>query len=225
MTADGFTTLTELTFDLDEAQLDRDGATQVIDDETLRFLRRDNRIALARAPVRAVTGPAVLSGRSAYEVPLMFVVHAHPECMFVWSRLMVDLSPTPDCVIADMAPREVQDLAVEVDTTVGVELSFSVVSKAVDLVAKPELGRKRTVYFPELLASGVGFSKAYWDFLAKAGDYLHTDKELRLLVDAPAGVEVMADVVARAKVKLRGVPGKIPLLARTADTGSRVRLA
>lgn len=224
MAEDEFTPLAELTFDVDKAEADR-ATTEVIDDETLRLLRRDNRVALARAPVRTVTGPAVGPGRSAYEVPLLFVVHAHPECTFVWSRLMVDLSPTPDCVVADMAPREVQDLAVDVETTVGVDLSFSIVSKAVDVGAKPELGRKRTVYFPELLASGVGFHKAYWDFHAKAGDYLHTDKELRLLVDAPVDTDVMADVAVRAKVKFRGLPRLIPLLARTAKSETRIRLA
>ncbi|MGY1615166.1 hypothetical protein ACI797_00315 [Geodermatophilus sp. SYSU D00691] len=224
MTEDGFIPLAELAFDIDETEADR-ATTEVIDDETLRLLRRDNRVALARAVVRPVTGPAVGPGRSAFEVPLLFVVHAHPECKFVWSRLMIDLSPTPDCVIADMAPREVQDLAVDVETSVGLDLSFSIVANAVDLGAKPELARKRTVYFPELLASGVGFHKAAWDFLAKAGDYLHTDKELRLLVDAPADTSVTADVVVRAKVKFRGLPRLIPLLARTAHSETRIRLA
>jgi hypothetical protein len=224
MTEDEFTPLAELTFDVDEAETDR-ATTEVIDDETLRFLRRDNRVALGRAAARPVTGPAIEPGRSAYDVPLLFVVHAHPECVFVWSRLMVDLGPTSGCVVADMAPREVQDLAVDIETTVGLDLSFSIASQAVDLGATPELGRKRTVYFPALLASGVGFRKAYWDFHAKAGDYLHTDKELRLLVDVPSQTAVMADIVVRAKVKLRGLPGLIPLLARTAKSETRVRLA
>jgi hypothetical protein len=224
MNEDQFTQLAELAFDIDEAEADR-ATMEVVDDETLRFLRRDNRVALARAVARPVTGPMVEAGRSAYEVPLLFVVHAHPECTFAWARLMVDLSPTGNCVIADMAPRQVQDLAVDIETTVGVDLSFSIVSKAVDIGAKPELARKRTVYFPNLLASGVGFHKAYWDFHAKAGDYLHTDKELRLLVDAPANKDVMADVVVRAKVKLRGLPRMIPLLARTAERATHIRLA
>jgi hypothetical protein len=222
--SDSFTSIAELAFEIDDEDADR-ALTEVIDDETVRLIRRENRVALARAPAEPVSGPGVAPGRRAYQVPLLFVLHAHPECTFSWSRLIVDLGPTPNCVVADMAPRAVEDVAVEVETKLGLGLSFSIAAAAVDVGATPELARKRTVYFPTLLASGVGFRKAYWDFQAKAGDYLHTDKELRLLVDAPADTSVMADLTVRAKVRFRGFPRLIPLLARTARTGARIRLA
>jgi hypothetical protein len=223
MATDEFSPIAELDFDVDPEDLDR-ATTEVIDDETLSLLRRENRVAIARGPVQAVDSAAVAAGRSAYDVPLL-VVHAHPECMFSWSRLMVDLSSTPDCTVADMSPREVEDVAVDVETRIGVELSFSLAAAAVDIGAKPELAKKRTVFMPTVLTSGVGFRKAYWDFLAKAGDYLHTDKELRLLVDAPADTPVMADLTVRAKVRFRGLPRLIPLLAKTARTGAHIQLA
>lgn len=221
---DGFTEIADLDFELDEDESERaDG--DVIDDETLRLLRRDNRVALARGPARAVLGPAVPAGRGFHDVPLTFVLHAHPDCTFAWARLLVDLSPTADTVVADMAPREVQDLPVEAETTVGLDLTFAVAAAAVDVGAHPEITRRRTVYLPTLLTSGVGFRKAYWDFLPKGGDYLHTDKELRLLVDAPAGVPVLAGLTVRAKVRFRGLPRLIPLLARTRQLQHEIRLA
>lgn len=222
--AGAFTPLMDLTFEVDEDDEQR-ASTEVISDETLHLLRRGNRVAIAQAPARPVSGSGLPADRGAYEIPLLFVLHAHPECTFAWSRLLVDLSPTPDCVIADMAPRDVQDVPVEIETTVGVDLSFSAVAQVVDVGASPELARKRTVYFPMMLASGVGFRKAYWDFYPKAGDYLHTDKELRLLVDAPAGIAVFATLTVRAKVRFRGLPRLIPLLARTGNSEARVRLA
>lgn len=224
MVSNTFTPIAELGFEIDEEEADR-ALTEIIDDETVQLMRHENRVALARAPAEPVFGPGVSPDRSAYQVPLLFVVHAHPECTFAWSRLIVDLSPTPDCVVADMAPRQVEDVAVDVETSIGLGLSFSIAAAAVDVGAKPELAKKRTVFFPTLLASGVGFRKAYWDFQAKAGDYLHTDKELRLLIDAPADTSVMADLTVRAKVRFRGLPRLIPLLARTARTDARIRLA
>ena len=107
----------------------------------------------------------------------------------------------------------------------GLDLSFSIAAAAAGVGAKPELAKKRTVFFPTLLTSGVGFRKAYRDSHAKASDYMHTDKELRLLVDAPADTSVMADLTVRAKVRFRGLPRLIPLLARTARTDARIRLA
>jgi hypothetical protein len=221
---DPFTMLTELAFDVDEEDADR-ASTDVIDDRMLHLLKRENRVAIARVPARQVPSQDLAADRRAYDIALLFVLHAHPECMFAWSRLLVDLSPTPDCVIKDMAPREVEDVPVEVQTTVGMNLSFSVAASAVDVGATPQVSRKRTVYFPTLQASGVGFRKAYWDFQPKAGDYLHTDKELRLLVESPADTPVQAVLTVRAKVRFRGLPRLIPLLARTGNAEARIRLA
>ena len=73
-----------------------------------------------------------------------------------------------------------------------------------DIGAKPEISRKRTVFFPSVTATGTGFRKAYWDFYPKAGDYLHADKELHLLVNGQRP-PVTAGVTVRAKVRFRGL--------------------
>jgi hypothetical protein len=44
-----------------------------------------------------------------------------------------------DCVVADMAPRAVKDVAVVVQTSIGLGLSCSIAAAAVDVGAKPEL--------------------------------------------------------------------------------------
>jgi hypothetical protein len=226
-----FEPLLDLAFDLDPDETNRDELRQasdgVIDDETIRLLRRDNRVGIARGTPSPVSSPAVQPGRSVVDVPLLFALQAHPECVYKWARIVVDLSPTEDAIIADMSPRDVQDVAVDVETTIGAGLSLSVVAKAVDVGAKPEVSRKRTVFFPTVTASGTGFRKAYWDFYAKAGDYLHADKELHLLVDAPVNAPVTAGFTVRAKVHFRGLARLIPLLSRTGGVNPSmpVRLA
>jgi hypothetical protein len=223
--AAGFEPLVDLTLDLDTEEINRSelvlASDGVIDDQTIELLRRANRIGLARALPTLVTSDTVPVGRSVVDVPLLFALHAHPECVYVWARIVVDLGSTHDAVIADMSPRDVQDIAVDVETTVGADLSFSVAASAVDIGAKPELTRKRTVFLPTVTASGTGFRKAYWDFYAKAGDYLHADKELHLLVSAPSGVPVTAMFTARAKVRLRGLARLIPLFGRSGGLDSR----
>lgn len=226
-----FVPLTELEFDIDRDadELNRDDPAErlVIDDATIRLLRRDNRLGLARGAVARSASPDIPPGRSLIYIPLNFALQAHPECIYRWARIIVDLSPTNDAIIADMSPRGVTDVPVEIETTLGLGLSLSVLSKVVDVGAKPELARKRTVFFPDVAATGTGFRKAYWDFYPKGGSYLHADKELHLLVDVPQGEEVMAGVTVRAKVSFRGLPQLIPLLGRTGGAGKpdTVRLA
>jgi hypothetical protein len=225
-----FKPLLDLSFDIDFDEASRDELRQasgeVIDDDTISLMRRENRVGIARGMLSPVTSPAVQAGRSVVDVPLLFALQAHPECVYKWARIVVDLSPTKDAIIADMSPRDVQDVPVDIETTIGVDLSLSVVAKAVDVGAKPELTRKRTVFFPSVTASGTGFRKAYWDFYPKAGDYLHADKELHLLVDAPISVPVTAGFTVRAKVSFRGLARLIPLLSRTGglNPSSPVRL-
>jgi hypothetical protein len=227
-----FEPVANLAFDIDDDELDqderyRDDLFAVIDDVTIELLRRDNRVAIARGVPTPSSSPAVPLGRSFIDVPLQFALQAHPECVYSWARIIVDLSSTQDAVIADMSPRDVTDVPLEVETTLGVDLSLSLLTKVVDIGAKPEISRKRTVFFPSVTATGTGFRKAYWDFYPKAGDYLHADKELHLLVDAPAGAPVTAGVTVRAKVRFRGLPRLIPLLCRTGgvDGSQTIRLA
>ncbi len=183
-----------------------------VEERALSLLGRENRVGVAmRAPRPAETSEP---GQAAYDIGLMLVVHAHPECRFVWSRLVVDLSDTPGAVIEDMAPAEVEHNAVEVETRVGAGLKFTTVLKTVDIELKPELARKRTVHFPTVTASGTGFRKAYWDFMANKDNYLHANRELRLLVSAPAGAPVVASMALRARLRLPGLPNLVPVRKR-----------
>ena len=207
---DDFAIATYFELEVDEQEDDRSQYTP-LEERALRLLGRENRIGVAvRAPQLA---EASEPGQAAYDIGLMLVVHAHPECRFVWSRLVVDLSGTPGAVVEDMAPAEVEDKAVEVETRVSAGLKFTTVLTAVDIELKPELTRKRTVHFPTVTASGTGFRKAYWDFMAN-GDYLHANRELRLLVSAPAGVSVVASVAVRARLRLPGLPNLVPVRKR-----------
>jgi hypothetical protein len=81
--------LVDLDLDLDsDVEQDRDGPPleEVLDDDTISLLRRANRVAIARAPAVAMTGPALPGGRVAHIFPLLFVLQAHPDCTFAWSR-------------------------------------------------------------------------------------------------------------------------------------------
>jgi hypothetical protein len=221
MSDDLFTPLVDLDLDIDpdvEQERDEPPLEEVLDDDTISLLRRANRVAIARAPTLPVTGAAVPADREARILALLFVLQAHPDCTFAWSRMIVDFNPTPDSIIRDLAPRDVADVPVEIQTSGAVELSLSAVAKAVDLSVKPELSHKRTVYFPTMSSGGVGFRKAFWDFYPKGDNYLNTDKELKILLESPAGVPVSAMITVRAKVRFRGMQRLIPLLARTKDT-------
>jgi hypothetical protein len=220
----GFETLCDVPLELDEAAVER-GEDVIIGDADVRLLH-DNRIALAKGRTTRLSPTGAADGRAYYDVPLMCVVHSHPECRFRWARLVVDLAPTPEARIRDMSPREVRgDTPVEIETTVSLGLKFQLVEKGPGVDVSPEFTRKRTAYFPQIISSGVGFRKGYWDFLALADEYLHADRELRLLVEAPADRPVDARFDLRAKVRLAGIAGLIPLLARTGAVRETYRLS
>jgi hypothetical protein len=212
-------TFAEANWEIDESALaaERDPQlTQIINDRDVRLLLRENRLALAKgtaAPVLDQDGAT-----AGYDIPLCCVVHAHPECRFQWARVLVDLRPTSDARIHDMSPREVvDDRPVELKTTVGVGLKFNVATSVLGGEIRPEYSSSRTVYFPEILSSGVGFDRGYWDFLTRGATPLHVDRELRILVAAPDQRPVIARFSLRARVRLAGVGGLVPLLARGAS--------
>jgi hypothetical protein len=188
------------------------------DDAIVRLLGRENRLALQVSRVATVPVPERTS-RVGKDVAMALVLHAHPECQFVWCRIIVDLDQTSGAVIADMSPRGVEDVAVEVSTAVSAGLRFSVIAEAVNLSLAPEMRKKRNIFMPTVATSGVGFRKGYWDFLAKGGDYLHIEQELRLLIDAPPDRPLIAGVSARAKVRVRGLGRVIPLTTRKVSAG------
>ncbi len=219
-----FEPLFTASLDLDEAGLER-GDEAIIGDQVIRLLLRENRIALAKGKSALVQPAGADPGVSYYDVPLICVVHSHPECRFRWSRLMIDLSPTKEARIRDMVPREVRgDKPVELKTTFGGGLKFEAVAKILSTDLTAEYSRSQTVYYPEIVSSGPGFTRGYWDFLALSSDYLHANRELRLLISAPADVHVKARFNLRAKVRFAGTTRLIPLLIRSGEINETYRL-
>jgi hypothetical protein len=220
--APDYETLFEAPLDRDEAQLGlgearRRAEAAIIGDRDFRLFWRANRIALAKGrPTKVEGGADAEPGRDYWDVPLTCAIQSHPECRFRWSRLILDFTPTRDGLIRDMEPKEVVgDRPVEYKTTVGVGLKFEVLKKVLQVEPKMEYTTARTVYYPRIVAVGNSFRKGYWNFLAMGDEYLHVNKELRLLVSAPCGTPVVARFKLQAKVTLAGLPGEIPLLART----------
>ena len=196
-----------------------DADLAILGDESVRLLMRENRIALARGKSPRTLIPDDKGRELAqYDVPLLCVVHSHPECRFRWCRLAVKLSPGDGTRVCDMVPREVRgDRPVELKTSIGVGLKYEVAEKLLSAEISPELSHSHTVYYPEIVSSGVGFTTCYWDFLALTSDYLHANRELRLLVRAPASLPVSARFKMRAKVRFAGLGGLVPLLGRSVD--------
>lgn len=219
-------TIIDAQLDLDEDVLAEERSpTQVMDivgDKDIRLALRRNRIALAKGQSTLVHGENGLIG---YDVPLTCAVHSDPRCRFRWSRLLIDLTSTPDARISDMVPREVvDDRPIELTTTIGVGLKFHVVPNVLSADLTPQYSQKRTVYYPQIVSSGTGFTRGYWDFLALDKGYLHADRDLRLLVSAPADTPVTVRFQLRAKVRMAGVAGVIPLLARSGAIDGEHRL-
>ncbi|HJZ80543.1 MAG TPA: hypothetical protein VKD91_09360 [Pyrinomonadaceae bacterium] len=214
-----FETLFETRLELDEEELERgvrdgdDIAPIAALEENL--LWRENRLTLSRGACQQIPPPAGGgAGMAYYHAPLLCNVIAHPECRLEWARLVVDLSPTHGVIIRDLFPKEVPgDKPVEMATKIGIGLKFEVL-KATELEVTPEIERSRTVYFPKLVGAGTGTPKATWNFLALGGQYLHVDRELRLLISAPAGRDVVSRLNLRARIRINGIQGFVPLLAR-----------
>ena len=229
-----YESLFEAPLELDERRLeqrDRESLERaeeaIIGDKDIRLLWRENRMALAKGrPTKVAGGDSAEPGRDYWDVALTCAVQSHPECRFRWSRLIVDLLPTQDGRIRDMDPKRVEgDHPVEIRTTVGAGLAFQTVLKVVEVEPKLEYTKARTLYFPRIVAVGNGLRKGYWDFLALGEEYLHVNKELRLLVSAPTAVPILARFNLQAKVTLTGFAGHIPLLARKEVIDGTYRLA
>jgi hypothetical protein len=219
-----YVTIAEAELVPDETEQERAPEYAYSAEDEILLRGRDNRIGIAaRRPVRT-TASELSPGRAAYDCGLSMIVHAHPECEFVWSRLVVDLSSNPGAVIEDMAPIDVVSSPVEVETKVGAGLRFTTVLNVVDLELKPEMARKKTVFFPTVTASGAGFHKAYWDFKAKGDGYLHANRELRLLVTSPADTPITASFVVRARVRMNRSGRDVLLRVKDGSLDSTITL-
>jgi hypothetical protein len=188
------------------------GFTRFVADKQIQLLMRENRIGVALGRISRAVGEVGSAGTA--DVPMIVTVHSHPECRFNWSRLTVDLTPTPGAIVRDMSPLEVRgDKPVEIKTSVGIGLKFETAVKLLSAEVKPEFSQSRTVYYPEIVASGLKSTSAIWDFLALSSDYLHANRELRVLVSSPSDAQLRVRFRMRARVRMSGFAGLIPLLA------------
>ena len=74
-------------------------------------------MGIARGDATLSSSPASHQAGPSSTCRSMFALQAHPECVYNWARIIVDLSSTQDAVIADMSPRDVTDVPLEVETT------------------------------------------------------------------------------------------------------------
>jgi hypothetical protein len=96
-------------------------------------------------------------------------------------------------MVRDMSPREVRGASpVEITRKGGGGFNFDVVPSVVGGEVHRERTHRQTTHQPIVLTSGRGFGKAMWDFRAEQDADLSPDRELRLLVEAPPGVPVLA---------------------------------
>ncbi|ROQ35101.1 hypothetical protein EDD98_4155 [Streptomyces sp. PanSC19] len=218
---DGFRMVGIVEPTVEEDEADRSFTT--VDEATVRLLRRETRIGLARGRVTPVDTDE--PGVHGYDIPLILVVQTHPESTVAWSRLVLDLSPTPGATISDMSPSLVEgETPQEIETTLGANLTFSVAGTPLGVEAGPEVLRRRTVYCPRITSSGIGFPTAYWDFRASDREFLHVNEELRLLVRAPADRPVDAVVTLRTRVRPKGLGRFLRLSGKLAGIDGSFRL-
>ena len=134
-------------------------------EEALKLLGRDNRVSIAARKPVPTPSPSLPPDQAAYDITLMLALHSHPECKFKWSHLVVDLTPTPDAEIRDMAPAENIGESSEVEIKVDATLKFEITPLA-NVQLTPEVTRKHTTRFPTVSASGQGTKQAWWTFQA-----------------------------------------------------------
>ncbi|AVV41800.1 MULTISPECIES: hypothetical protein [Streptomyces] len=222
-----FQPLFDTALEIDDAgllALQRGGET-VIDDRDLALFQHRNRIALAHGPVSPLGALPDDLGADHFDIPLLCVVHPSQGCHFRSTRLIVDLKATPGALVRDMAPRDVRgESPVELTTTVSTGMTFEVIAGAGG-EARRERTATRTVYHPQILASGRGFARAFWDFRSTPGEHLHSERELRLLVSAPPGAQLLVRFNLLAQVALEGSGRIIPLLRKRHEIDQTHRLA
>jgi len=202
----------DLPLDLDE-DTPRGGDRIVISDR-VATIAGESRLSLWRdTPLWQNTGPA---DEWVVDLPMRCVAHAHPESRFRWVHFTADFGPSPGVVVSDLSPRdEVSDHPVKLTTTYRGGVSFDLATVALSPEVALERTREQDVYFPILRASGIHLRRAIWTFESPGEQPLHVDRNLRLLLTAPAATTGITVVFTlRAKVAVNGVVGHVPLLGR-----------
>jgi hypothetical protein len=200
-----------------ETRADADLRT-LLEDWDAGGLGRENRITLVKRKTRRVPPTAEVDpGMTYYDIGLALSLVSDVKCRFVSTRLKLDFSPTNAALIRSMMPLEVRgEHPVEQETKIGLTLKFEVVKDVLGTEISPEVSRKRTVYYPEIVGSGEGTCVALWKLVAKGADEIRSNRDLRLLLSAPDGPP-RANVQVRAEVAYEGFRGSIPLLGSGKD--------
>jgi hypothetical protein len=197
----------------DWVEPERGPVGQIVLSETLRAQLRENQLALWRSEPTLVSG---VDGRTALDLTMRVVAHAHPECRFRWVRFRADFAGTPGAKVRDLSPREeIATAPVKLKTTRTVGLTFEIA--AVPLGPEAALSRvqEQDVFLPKVTTSGARFRYAHWDFTAVGAQPLHVDRDLRALVEVPQGsAATRVTFTLRAKVAVNGIAGQVPLLGR-----------
>jgi hypothetical protein len=201
----------DVELDLDTDAIDERFAGEVVIDEDLTTLARQNVLSLWRSEPERVD---LDDGTAAVEIALRCTAHPHPECRFRWVRLTVDFAATPDAQIADLSPRdEVATEPVKLTTTRKAALSFKIESVPLTPSAGYQRVSEQNVYLPSVTASGINLRRAIWTFSAAGESPLHVDRDLRLLLSVPAAASTIPVLMTlRAKVAVTGLMHIIPLL-------------
>lgn len=209
----------DVALDLDEDALAERWDGEIVVDDRLRVLARENHLSLWRSDPDLVD---LGDGTAALDLSLHCVAHAHPDCRFRWVRLTLDFADASGVQIADMSPRdEISTIPVTLRTTWSGGLSFEIESLPLAPEAQVERSREQNVYFPKLTASGIRFRSAVWDFTAVGEEPLHVDRDLRLLLSTPTpAATVPVTITLRGHVSVTGLPGTIPLLGRRTSTAT-----
>ncbi|MDG4823964.1 hypothetical protein O7635_19070 [Asanoa sp. WMMD1127] len=203
----------DVDLDLDDDALEERWDGQIVADERLRVLARENRLSLWRSdPERVDVG----DGTSAVSLGLRCVAHAHPDCRFRWVRVNVDFSAAGGVQVADMSPRdEIASTPVKLTTRWSGGLSFEIASIPVGPESSVERIREQDVFLPRVTASGPSLRYALWDFTAVGQEPLHVDRDLRLLLAVPTTADaVPVAITLRGNVSAYGVAGAVPLVGR-----------
>lgn len=181
--------------------------------EKLKLLGRENRLEVLLIQLKAVDSAAP---RSAVELSLRLLAHAHPECSFKWIDLKLDFAAIPQARVEDFSPKEVKGTEpIKITSTYKGGLSFELETAKLGPNVELERSKEYQIYFPEILGSGIGTSMIHWTFSALPGQKLYEDRELKALVSAAAGVVFEGiELGVKAKLQVEGALGWLPVVGR-----------
>lgn len=183
----------------------------------LKMWARENVLRLLLVDVQT---SAPHNGSVRTESTLRLAGAPHPDCVFTWASLSLNLNRTADAKCEEIHPLE----EAAQKTTITTDLSPSLKGSVPGFELEASLGAKREISYeimrPQLLGVNLE-TRVMWTFSAPTR---HSDLQLnhdlilrtRYPESAPAGLR--ASMQLRARVAFRGFVGSIPLIgSETAD--------